>query len=130
MAKKKVFVSFDYDRDKNYKLLLQAWDKNPSFEFTFNDQSVTVPINSTRASRIKAGISRKMAKATRCLVIVGKYTYRSDWVAWEIEKAKELSLKLVAVKTDRSNTSPAGLLNAGASWAMSFSQEAILRALG
>ncbi|CAC9487784.1 hypothetical protein, partial [uncultured Gammaproteobacteria bacterium] len=28
MAKKKVFVSFDWDNDKNYKFLLQAWDAN------------------------------------------------------------------------------------------------------
>jgi hypothetical protein len=26
MAKKKVFVSFDYDNDKRYKALLKAWD--------------------------------------------------------------------------------------------------------
>ena len=25
MAKKKVFVSFDYENDKHYKFLLEAW---------------------------------------------------------------------------------------------------------
>ena len=64
MAKKKVFVSFDYDSDKHYKLLLQAWDANSSFDFNFNDQSVTEPIDSNDASRIKAGISRKMNNST------------------------------------------------------------------
>lgn len=33
MAKKKVFVSFDYDDDKNYRNLLKAWDANPDFDF-------------------------------------------------------------------------------------------------
>ncbi len=33
--KKKVFVSFDYDNDKQYKFLLQAWDANPNFNFVF-----------------------------------------------------------------------------------------------
>ena len=39
MAKKKVYVCFDYDRDKHYKYLMGAWDANPNFDFTFNDQS-------------------------------------------------------------------------------------------
>ncbi|MEO0037175.1 MAG: hypothetical protein RIQ59_386 [Bacteroidota bacterium] len=33
MAKKKVFVSFDFDDDKNYRNLLKAWDAN---EFLLN----------------------------------------------------------------------------------------------
>ena len=39
MVKKKVFVSFDYDHDRNYKYLLQAWDANPEFDFVFKDQT-------------------------------------------------------------------------------------------
>jgi len=39
MAKKKVFVSFDYENDKHYKFLLQAWDANPKFDFLFSDLS-------------------------------------------------------------------------------------------
>jgi cytochrome oxidase Cu insertion factor (SCO1/SenC/PrrC family) len=39
MAKKKVFVSFDYDNDKRYKALLKAWDANPNFDFYFSDLS-------------------------------------------------------------------------------------------
>ena len=46
MAKKTIFVSFDYKNDKHYKLLLQAWNSHPDFEFNFNDQSITSPINS------------------------------------------------------------------------------------
>ena len=39
MAKKKVFVSFDYEKDKHYKFMLQAWDANPEFDFYFSDLS-------------------------------------------------------------------------------------------
>ena len=35
MAKKKVYVCFDYDRDKHYKYLMEAWNANPNFEFLF-----------------------------------------------------------------------------------------------
>ena len=56
-------------------------------------------------------------------------THKSDWVAWEIDKAIELKRVLIAVKTDRLNTSPANLLNAGATWALSFTFDAIKKAL-
>jgi len=37
MAKKKVFVSFDYEKDRNYYFLMKAWDANTDFEFSFSD---------------------------------------------------------------------------------------------
>ena len=39
MAKKKVFVSFDYEKDRNYYFLLKAWDSNSDFEFTMTDMT-------------------------------------------------------------------------------------------
>lgn len=129
MAKKKVFVSFDYDSDKHYKLLLQAWDANSSFDFNFNDQSVTEPIDSNDASRIKAGISRKMNNSTYCLIIIGKDTHKSDWISWEIENANNLGLKLIVVKIDKSYKTPEVLYGKNASWAMSFKQDSIINAI-
>lgn len=39
MAKKKVYVAFDYENDRNYKNMLKAWDANKNMEFVFNDCS-------------------------------------------------------------------------------------------
>ena len=127
MAKRKVFISFDYD-DIHYKNLLVAWDRNGYFDFSFYDGSVTVPVNSESAGPIRRVISQRIATCPRFLCIVGEHTYRSDWVAWEIDKAVELGRRLVAVKIKRSNTSPANLLNAGATWALSFTFDAIKKA--
>ena len=129
MAKRKVFISFDYDNDRHYKNLLVAWDKNKSFDFGFYDGSVTVPVNSEKAGPVRRVISGRIAACPRFLCIVGKRTYKSDWVAWEIDKAIELRRALIAVKTDRSNTSPGNLLNAGATWALSFTFDAVKKAL-
>lgn len=130
MAKPKIFISYDYDNDKHYKNLLVAWDKNNEFDFTFSDHSTDVSIQSTNADAIKRAISAKINSATHFLCIVGAKTSRSRWVAWEIEKAKELEKKLVMVKTASDNTTPSGLLNAGASRAMSFTFDAIKKAIG
>ena len=129
MAKKKIFISYDYDNDKQYKNMLLAWDKNADFDFGFNDQSADVSINSTDAAVIKRTISAKINAATYFLCLVGKSTSKSSWVAWEIDKAKELKKRLVAVKIDATNTTPSGLLGAGATWAMSFTFDAIKKAI-
>jgi hypothetical protein len=128
MADKKIFVSYDYDNDKHYRYLLSAWDANKSFAFTFEDHS-TPYINSEDAARIKAAISSKLKNADCLLVIIGEKTATSGWVAWEIERAQELELRLIGVKVDDQYASPAGLLGVGASWAMSFTESAIAAAV-
>ena len=138
MAKKKVCVSFDYENDKNYKNLLVAWDANTNFEFSFNDLTPT-EINSNNYSRVKAVITQKISSATYLLVIVGEHANDEhsrkneigdrNWLNWEINKAKQLGKKLVAVKINRTIESPTAVIGAGASWAMSFTKDAIVKAL-
>nr|VFK54755.1 MAG: MTH538 TIR-like domain (DUF1863) [Candidatus Kentron sp. TUN]VFK59578.1 MAG: MTH538 TIR-like domain (DUF1863) [Candidatus Kentron sp. TUN] len=138
MAKKKVFISFDYDDDSYYKNLLKAWDANSNFDFRFSDLSAT-EINSSSVSTVKQVLSRKINEANYTVVIVGvnankqhkdhkEIGYR-NWLNYEIAKSKEHGNKLVGVKLYQLYESPEQLLNSGASWAMSFTQEAIVKAL-
>ena len=129
MAKSKIFISYDYDNDKHYKNLLVAWDKNKLFDFKFYDASVDVSVDSEDANYIKRVIRERIQGASHFLCIVGKYTYKSEWIEWEIDKAVELKKRIAAVKTDQSNTSPSAILSVGASWAKSFSFESIKKAI-
>lgn len=138
MAKKKVCISFDFTNDSMYRNLLSAWDANSDFEFGFADVTPS-EINSNDYSRVKAVITQKIKSCTYLLVIVGKYANQKhvraneigdrNWLNWEINKAKELGKKLVAVKLDKSYTSPDALLGANAEWAMNFTQSGIINAL-
>lgn len=138
MAKKKVFVSFDYDNDKHYKLLLKAWDANPEFDFVFSDLSAS-EIQSSSVAVVKQVLSKKVNSATYTLVIVGKEANKKhadskeigykNWLNYEVAKSKEHKNKLVAVKISSTYTSPDELLGAGAKWAMSFKQDPIIKAL-
>jgi predicted hydrolase (HD superfamily) len=138
MAKKKVFVSFDYENDKHYKRLLEAWDANSQFDFLFSDLS-SDEIQSNSVAVVKQALSRKINEANYTLVIVGKEANKQhkdykeigylNWLNYEIAKSKEHRNKLVGVKIDKTYESPEQLLNSGASWAMSFTQEAIIKAL-
>lgn len=138
MAKKKVFVSFDYDNDKHYKALLKAWDANPNFDFYFSDLSST-EINSWSVPVVKQVLSKKINEANYTVVLVGKEANKKhsdhkeigykNWLNYEVAKSKKHKNKLVAVKLSSTNTSPDELLDSGAKWAMSFKQESIIKAL-
>ena len=131
MAKAKVFVSYDHSEDAHYKRLLQAWNANPEFDFDFDSRGPDVAINSSDAATIKAALATKMKTATHLLVLVGEKSYTSDWIKWEIERAKQsdIKLKLAAVKLAKANVTPSGLLNVGTSWATSFERDRIVDAL-
>ncbi len=129
MATKKVFVSYDYVNDKNYKNLLLAWDANRDFDFYLNDQSVDVSVDSTDAGAIKRVISSKINESTYFLCLIGKKTSKSQWVTWEINKAVELKKNIVAVKIESTNESPAAISGVGATWAMSFRFDSIKKAI-
>lgn len=129
MAKKRVFISYQYENDRHYKNLLLAWDRNKQFDFYISDYSADVSINSKDAGPIKSVLSRYINEATIFLVIIGEKTHKSAWVKWEIEKAVDLKKKIVAVKIDRENKSPDELLGIGAEWAMSFTMDAITSAI-
>jgi len=129
MAKKKIFISYDYDNDKHYKNLLVAWDKNKEFDFSFYDMSVDVSVNSDDAAVIKRVISARINNSTHFLCIVGKYTHKSGWVKWEIEKAVDLKKKIVAVKIQKDYTTPLPLYGVGTKWALSFTFASIKQAL-
>lgn len=129
MAKKKVFISYDYNNNRRYKNLLLAWDKNSEFDFSFYDQSVDVSVDSTDSAAIARVISARINKSTYFLCIIGKATHKSKWVAWEIKKAIELKKKLIAVKIDSEHTSPSEILGIGATWALSFTLSSIKEAI-
>ncbi|KAB7725844.1 TIR-like domain-containing protein [Rudanella paleaurantiibacter] len=131
MAGKKVFVSYDHSEDLRYKDLLRAWDANTSFDFSFDQRSPNVAIDSDDAGRIKASLTTKMKEADYLLVIIGSKSYASKWMTWEIERAKmsDVKLKLAAVKIDSQYTTPSGLYGTGTAFTYSFTLNGIVDAL-
>jgi hypothetical protein len=126
---KRVFISFDYDNDRHYKNLLLAWNANKDFDFELYDASLKVAINSEDAKYIKTLIKPKIVAAGYLLCIVGKEAGTNDWIRWETQTAVDAGKKLIGVKLEKSNTSPPELLNNNATWAMSFTFDAIKKAV-
>jgi len=136
--KKQIFISFDYTNDKNYRYLLTALAKNPRSDIEFDDVTPE-EIQSYDVGRIKAVLTQKIKEATHTLVIVGKYanSYHPDreeigdrnWQWWEINKSDEEKKGFIVVKIDSSNESPEPLHGKNATWANSFSVDAIVNAI-
>lgn len=138
MAKKKVFVSFDYEKDKRYYYLMSAWDSNPNFDFVFSDYT-SKEIKSDSVAVVKRALSRKIGESTYTLVIIGEDAnkrhpdsyeigYR-NWQSYEIAKSVERGNKIIGVKLHSIYSAPSEMLGIGASWASSFSMDKIIAAL-
>jgi hypothetical protein len=137
-ATKEICISFDWHNDRDYRNLLSALIANPKFPVNFVDLTPGA-IDTDDVSRVKGVLTTRIRAATHTLVLVGAYanTLHKDsakigsrnWIWWEIEQSKASGNRLIAVKLERSNPTPDPLLNSGATWAMSFTQDAILKAI-
>lgn len=137
-AKKKICISFDWHNDRHYRNLLSAWLANPGSPVDFHDLTPGA-IDTNDIARVKGVLTTQIRAATHTLVLVGSEanTRHTDsvkigtrnWIWWEIEQSKAEGNGLIVVKISSSNPTPDPLLNSGAKWAMSFTQDAILKAI-
>ena len=86
MAKKRVFVSFDFDNDKKLKEFIIGQSKLSHSPFEVTDYSL-------KEAAPEANWQGKARKAIRrseiVLVMVGRYTYKASGVLKEIKMARE-----------------------------------------
>lgn len=138
MAKKKVCCSFDYEHDRHYYNLLEAWNENDNIEFSIEDCTPN-EIQSESVATIKQVLSTKIGQADYMIAIIGKHSddkhpdsneigYK-NWQAYEIDKNHEKGNGLVVVKLDSSYYAPDEAYNIGAEWVNSFNLDDILEAL-
>ncbi len=138
MAERKVFVSFDYDNDRNYKYLLEAWDANPKFRFVFKD---TTPgeINTYNIERIKAGLTAKINDSDYTLVLVGQYAnglhkhheligFR-NWINFEIHQSIKAGNHIAVVKLDANCVMPEQLQYTRYYWITGFTEQSVIEVL-
>ena len=92
-----LFISHSWDHSdvlQNLKTLLNSRGYFPA-EYTQIEKDF--PINSERAWVIKANITKRLEQSDIVLAIAGIFASYSDWMQWEMDKAKELGLKIIGV---------------------------------
>jgi hypothetical protein len=91
----KAFISYQYQVDVQ-KVNLMRYQATESNKLKFEETSST----ERYPDNWKPYASRDIKRSDEVIVVVGKDTYKSDAVNWEIKKAHENDIPVVAVKTN------------------------------
>ena len=100
MATKSVFISFDYDNDKDLPGNLVAQAARPDSPFSIRDRSVRAAIDEKWRSEVRERIRR----VDLVIVICGEHTHDADGVAGEVTITQEESEPYFLLKGRRRKT--------------------------
>lgn len=128
MAKTRIFVIFKND-DMKFMEQLRAWDVDKEFDFFFEPALPRVPFHSAEGKQVKSELTEKIKTGTHLLCIIGKQTGDNDWINWQVQTASVTGRKVIAARLEMHYKAPAALLNFGATWAKSFTFDAIKKAI-
>ncbi len=136
--KKKVLVCFDFEKDRHYKYLMNAWDANDSFDLNFNDVTPN-EIKSNSIPVIKANLTKKINQADVTIVLVGEDAKKlhknwreigyDNWQIFEIEQSKANDNSIIVVYLDSKYEAPDECYGCGAQWLYSFNEADIVDAI-
>jgi hypothetical protein len=103
-AKKRVFISFDYDHDEGAKTMLAGQAKLPDSPFDFTDASVKEHLTGDWKEKVR----RRMDNIDVVIVLCGQHTHTAKGVAAEltIAQEKKKSYFLLAAYSDKTCTKP------------------------
>lgn len=93
----KIFISHCWNYDDVLQKLKNLLDSRGYFYAEYTHVEKSHPINSEYAPVIKAQITRKLGNSDIVLAIAGVYASYSDWMQWEMDRAKALGLNIIGV---------------------------------
>lgn len=104
MAKKRVFISFDYDHDEGTKIMLAGQAKLPDSPFDFTDASVKDHLTGDWKEKVR----RRMDSIDVVIVLCGELTHTAKGVSAELEIARDKNKDyfLLAAYKDKNCTKP------------------------
>ena len=109
MAKKRAFISFDYDHDEGAKIMLAGQAKLVDSPFDFKDASIKEALSGDWQAKVR----RRMDNIDVVIVLCGDSTHTAKGVAAELKIAQEKKREyfLLAAYSDKTCTKPATALS-------------------
>ena len=92
-----LFISHSWDHDDVLQDLKSLLNSRGYFPAEYTQIEKDCPINSERAAVIKANITKRLEQSDVVLAIAGVFASHSDWMQWEMDKAKEIGLNVIGV---------------------------------
>lgn len=109
MAKKRAFISFDFDHDEDLRNLLVGQAKNPDSPFDIADWSVKEPLTGNWKEKVR----ERIRKTDLTIVICGEWTHTASGVAEELRITREENKPyfLLWGRSDKTCTKPRSALD-------------------
>jgi hypothetical protein len=105
---RKIFISYQHEdqmKAKGFNLL--RWNKNVEVEFV--GRHLLDPVDSQNEQYIRSKICEQLHGTSVTVVLIGKQTYDSDWVQYEIQRSleKDNPNGVLAIRLDEDAPLPA-----------------------
>ena len=110
---RRVFISYEgHDRNRAKGFQHLRWNKNVDIEFV--GPHLLRPVGSTNEDYIARKIKEQLKRSSVAVVLIGRHTSESDWVAKEIQWALEKDTPLLGIKIEPNVRVPQALVDCGA----------------
>ena len=93
----KVFISHSWSHIEDLNNLRKLLESRGYFNVEFQEATPDEPINSTNAAYIKATLKSMIINSNVVLGVAGIYASHSDWMAWELQTAKDYKIPIIGV---------------------------------
>ena len=94
-----LFISHSWTYSDAYDGLVKLLDSSPNFDYKNYSVPKNDPIHNARYDyQLKEAIKNQMQHASCVLILAGVYSTYSKWINIEIELAKDLNKKIIAVE--------------------------------
>lgn len=93
----RLFISHRWGYNDVLQNLKNLLDRRGYFFAEYTQVEKTCPIDSDLAWVVKANITKRLQESDVVLAIEGVYASYSNWMQWEMDKARELGLKIIGV---------------------------------
>jgi hypothetical protein len=91
-----VFLSF-VEEDLHMVEMWREQEQHEDINLEFYDYPAKKPFDGPDAENIKSDIKEQLQKSSVTVVLIGRTTYASKWVDWEIRASVEMGKGLLAV---------------------------------
>lgn len=99
----KTYVGLDFDTDKSYYRLMQAWKQNDDNDFNFHNAHDITDIREWSSEEAKKrSLRERMQNSKLFMLLVGEKTRNCiTYVRWEIDQALKMGLPIIAVNLNK-----------------------------
>lgn len=94
-----LFISHSWNYSNEYEGLVNLLNQAPYFQYKNYSVPKTDPIQNARTDyELRAAIRRQMQPASCVIILAGVYSTYSKWINIEIDIARELGKRIIAVE--------------------------------